>query len=383
MTARGRRAVVSGVALPAVLGLLSVAAAAGSDVRTDLETLGLALDNAVLQVSRPARLGAAPRGAARGYRIAGFGAMFVLSPRVLPAPKRRLSAAERDAAHALSEAASALERSLPSGAPEEVRQQVQQDARAMRATEIDLRMREKTGRRAAGEPEPPPPGTAAEGAAPRTLEEDLKELEEDVQIQLRLQAEAARMLMGDGLASMPPAARVQYERQMRELHDQAELFRQRVERRRQMAEEAVLATLGVTSPSPAPSSAVPATNVALTTGSAALRPAYPVIEQGPPIRPWSFWTMPLPEPEAEPGAVIREVGVMVSRVLETQGGRLVQLPPQESVAVAIDFVPATAPPNARPARTLLVRVLKADIDARATGVIDGIEFTKRVEIVEY
>jgi len=93
--------------------------------------------------------------------------------------------------------------------------------------------------------------------------------------------------------------------------------------------------------------------------------------------------MPLPEPEADPGAVIRDVGVMVARVLETQGGRLVQLPPQESVAVAIDFVPVTAPPNARPARTLLVRVLKADIDARATGAIDGTEFTKRVEIVEY
>jgi len=375
---------VSGVALPAVLGLLSVAAAAGSDVRTDLETLGLALDNAVLQVSRPARLGAAPRGAARGYRIAGFGAMFVLSPRALPVPKRRLSAAERDAAHALSEAASALERSLPSGAPQEVREQIQQDARAMRATEIDLRMREKTGRRAAGDPEPPS-AAPAEQAPPRTLEEDLKELEEDVQIQLRLQAEAARMLMGYGIASMPPAARVQYERQMRELHDQAELFRQRVERRRQMAEEAVLATLGVTSPSPAPSGAVPATNVALTTGpaEAAPRPAYPVIDQGPPLRPWSFWTMPLPEPEADPGAVIRDVGVMVARVLETQGGRLVQLPPQESVAVAIDFVPVTAPPNARPARTLLVRVLKADIDARATGAIDGTEFTKRVEIVEY
>jgi hypothetical protein len=53
------------------------------------------------------------------------------------------------------------------------------------------------------------------------------------------------------------------------------------------------------------------------------------------------------------------------------------------VAVAIDFVPATSPPTSRPARTLLVRVLKADIDARASGAIDGTEFTKRVEIVEY
>jgi hypothetical protein len=379
--ARQRRTIVSGLALPAVLGLLSVAAAAASDVRTDLETLGLALDNAVLQVSRPARPGAAARSAARGYRIAGFGAMFVLSPRILPVPQPRLSAAERDAAQALSEAASALERSLATaGASEDVRQQIQQDARAMRATEIDLRMREKTGRRAAGEPEPAPPGSAAEAASPRTLEEDLKELERDVQTQLRLQAEAARMLMGDGLASMPPAARVEYERQMQELHDQAELFRQRVERRRQMAEEAVLATLGVTTPS----AGAGAVSVAVTTSpEPSPLPAFPVIERGSPLRPWSFWTTPREEPAVDPGVVIRDVGIVVARVLETQGGRLAQLPPQESVAVAIDFVPATAPSTSRPARTLLVRVLKADIDARAAGAIDGTEFTKRVEIVEY
>jgi hypothetical protein len=108
-----------------------------------------------------------------------------------------------------------------------------------------------------------------------------------------------------------------------------------------------------------------------------------VISQAQPLRPWTFWTTPPPEPATDPGAVIRDVGVVVARVLEMQGGRLVQLPPQESVAVAIDFVPASAPPTTRPARTLLVRVLKADIDARTTGAIDGTEFTKRVEIVEY
>ena len=158
MDRRTRRTVLSGVALPAVLGLLSVAAAAASDVRTDLEALGRALDDAVLEVSRPARVGASPRGAARGYRIVGFGAMFVLSPVPCRCAKPRVAATERDAAHALSEAASALERTLPTDAPEDVRQQIQQDARAMRATEIDLRMREKIARRAAGEAEPSAPG---------------------------------------------------------------------------------------------------------------------------------------------------------------------------------------------------------------------------------
>jgi hypothetical protein len=369
-----RWTVVSSAALPAVLGLLSVAAAAASDVRTDLEALGLALDNAVLQVSRPVRVGAAPRGGARGYRIAGFGAMFVLTPRALPLPKPKPTAEEREAVRALSEAAAALEQRLPSVSSPEVREQLQQNARAMRRTEIDLRMREKTGRRAAGEPDPSPP-------AERTLEEDLQELEQDVQVQLRLQAEAARM-MGDGLAGMPPAVRVEYERQMRELHDQAEQFRQRVERRRALAEQSVLATLGL-----ATSAVVPATPVAVTVEPAAT-PAQAgsmeVVEETSPIRPWSFWSLPQPEPVPDPGGVIRNVGVAVARVLETQGGRLAQLPPQESVAVAIDFIPATAlVASSRPARTLLVRVRKADIDARAAGAIDATEFTRRVEIVEY
>jgi hypothetical protein len=384
-----RRAELAGVALPAVLGVLSVAAAAASDVRTDMETLGLALDNAVLQVSRPSRIGASPRGAARGYRIAGFGAMFVLSPRQLPVPKPPPTAEERDAARALSEAAEALARRLPDVDSEEVREQLRQDARSQRRNEIDLRMREKTGRRAAGEPDPSASASPAQPPGPRTLEEDLQQLEQDVQVQLRLQSEAARM-MRDGLGSMPPDVRAEYERQMRELHDQAEAFRQRVERRRAMTEQSVLITLGVetgASGSLAPSG--PVTTISMGTSPSPL-PAPPVgtsqaaLDEGPPVRPWTFWTTPPPEMVAEPGGVVRNVGIAIARVLETQGGRLVHLPPQESVAVAVDFIPATTLlVTARPARTLLVRVRKADIDARAAGLIDTTEFTKRVEVVEY
>jgi hypothetical protein len=382
------RTAVTGVALPVVVGLLSAAAAA-SDVRTDLETLGLALDNAVLQVSRPARVGASARGAARGYRIAGFGAMFILSPRTLPVPKPQPTAEERDAARALSEAAEVLAQRLPDVAFEEVREQLRQDARAQHRSEIDLRMREKTGRRAAGEADPSASGSPAQPPEPRTLEEDLQQLEQDVQVQLRLQSEAARM-MRDGLASMPPAVRAEYERQMRELHAQAEAFRQRVERRRAMTEQSVLMTLGVSTASPgSANSSGPATTVTMSIGpspapSMPAGTALPAPDEGPPVRPWTFWTTTPPEVVPEPGSVVRNVGIAVARVLETQGGRLVHLLPQESVAVAIDFIPATTLlATARPARTLLVRVRKADIDARAAGAIDGIEFTKRVEIIEY
>jgi hypothetical protein len=344
---RLRGTVVSGALLPAVVGLLSVAAAAAADVRTDLESLGRALDDAVLQVSRPARAGALPRGVARGYRIVGFGAMFVLAPRTLPAPQ-------------------------PVPSPEE-----------QRRSEIDLRMREKTARRAAGEPEPASEGAAPAATGPRTLEEDLQELAQDVEIQLRLQAEASRM-MGDGLASMPADARADYERQMRALHAEAESFRQRAERRRAMAEQSVLATLGI---STGPLATTTTATLSVTTApvpqeSPALEPA--AAEEGSLVRPWTFWGPPPAAPVADPDGVIRNVGIAVARVLETQGSRLAHLPPQESVAVAIDFIPATARvATARPARTLMVRVRKSDIDARATGAIDATEFTKRVEVVEY
>ena len=78
------------------------------------------------------------------------------------------------------------------------------------------------------------------------------------------------------------------------------------------------------------------------------------------------------------------VGAAVTQVLETYGARLHMLAPQEVVAVAIDFVPATRMGvPARTARTLTVRARKVDIDQRAAGQITPEEFRKRVELVEY
>lgn len=347
---RTRWPLVSGMALPAALGLLSVAAAAASDVRTDLESLGAALDDAVLQVTPPARPSLQPRAVARGYRISGFGAMFVLAPRMLPAPSALPPVDEPSAP--------------PDGHP------------ATGRSEAEQRMSEKTGRRAAGDAAPP---REAAPATPLSLEEDLQELEQDVQQQLRMQAEAA--LMGGSIASMTVSQRTDYERRMRALHEHAEEFRQRVERRRQLAEQTVLQILGVAvvaSPAPPP---LAIAIVPLT--EPAPQRAFGMAEASLTVRsPWAAFARPASPPPAADG-VIRNVGVAVARVLETQGARLVQLAPQESVTVAVDFLPGTTPQPVRPARTLLVRVRKADIDARAQGAIDGTEFTKRVEIVEY
>jgi hypothetical protein len=356
---RLRLGVATGLVLPAILAALSTVAAAAGDVRTDLEALGAALDNAVLQVSRPARAVAQSRVGARGYRIAGFGAMFVLSPRSLPVAKPAVETA-----------------SAPGP-------QLTNEAKEPPSSELERQMREKTARRAAGAAEPPADGEPPP-AASRTLEQDLQELEQDVQVQRWLQAEAARMMDG-GLSRMSSRERADYEQRMQKIHDHAEDFRARVERRRRLAEQQILQILGVPTAA-APPSGVPTTSVSVTL-TPTPAPSLAVLsvtltDEALQMRPpWSPFNQSSPTPDA--GGVVRDVGVAVAQVLEMEGARLVQLPPQESVAVAIDFVPATAASTARPSRTLLVRVLKADIDARASGAIDGIEFTKRVEIVEY
>lgn len=57
--------------------------------RTDLETMEALLDQAVAKVSRPSvHVVLGGREAARGYRLKGVGAIFVLPPRALPGPQR-------------------------------------------------------------------------------------------------------------------------------------------------------------------------------------------------------------------------------------------------------------------------------------------------------
>jgi hypothetical protein len=74
--------------------LLSLALPAGAaeeakDPRPDLEAAQAVLDQAVAEVSRPSvHVVLGGREAARGYRVKGVGAIFVLPPRALPHPER-------------------------------------------------------------------------------------------------------------------------------------------------------------------------------------------------------------------------------------------------------------------------------------------------------
>jgi hypothetical protein len=112
----------------------------------------------------------------------------------------------------------------------------------------------------------------------------------------------------------------------------------------------------------------------------------------PQAPPWSFW-FEREEVEARtPERVIQDVGEAVTQVLEAHGPRLVVLRPDESVVVAIDFVPRSGrllvgpgPDARRPRaeRTLVVRVRKRELEARRQGKLAAEELRKLIEYVEY
>jgi hypothetical protein len=372
--------VASRAGFAVAVGFVGLGAAPPADMRTDLEAVGLALDRAVLQVSRPSR--ALPRGGSRGYRVEGFGAMFVVTPRALPVPAPSPTAEEREIATALSQAAHELEQRLPRVMSEDMRLQLQQSLKALRQTEADLRLREKMGLRAAGGPVDGEASAAA--PVPRTMEQTLQDLETDVQAMQRLQEEAIQAVRSDALG-IPPEMRREIEAHIRLVNEQAAAFAQEAERARRESERMLWSRLGQEPPGPAvagtPATAAQAGPSALASGP---EPALPPDAVPAVLPPWHLWIDPMDDPTPDPEQVVRGVAEAVVSVLEKQGPRLRVLAPQETIAVAIDFVPATrVGTRARPARTLMVRVRKGDVDQRAAGAITPAEFRKRVEFVEY
>ncbi len=350
--------------------LLGLSAARGADMRTDLEAVGVALDRAVMQVSRPSR--PAARGGARGYRLEGFGAMFVLTPRALPVPPPTPTQEEREIAQALSSAAQELEQRLPRVMSDDVRAQLVQQLRAMRHTEAELRARENMNRRAAGLPV-----ESVEGgpATPRTLEQQQQDLERDVQAIHAMQQDALQRV--DDTIGLPPEVRQDIEQALSVFNRQAVVFAAEAERARQAAERDLNRHLG--QPPQAPGVPAPPSDPAPQSLPPAPQGAMVAV-----LPPWTIWNDPMDDATPDPKGVIQGVGAAVTSVLEHHGARLRVLAPQEVVAVAVDFIPATrigAP--SRTARTLVVRAKKADIDQRAAGQITQDEFRKRVEIVEY
>ena len=287
----------------------------------------------------------------RGYRLAGFGAMFVLSPRTLPLPAPAPTPEEKEIARFFSEAARELERRLSRVESADVRSQLQQSLKAMRQTEAELRLRERMGSRLTG--------AAPDGApapAPRTLEQQLTDLEHDVQMMQRMQSEAVQALPDD--IGIPPEVRREFEAHMRLMNEQAEAFAAEAERARQQAERGIWMPAGsaaALAARGAGASRRPCGRVAAWTGRAtgrshgtgrsALRDVAAVA------------ALDRSHGRPDPGPAGRDPGRGRSRDVGARAARraCASWARRRSVAVAIDFLPATRPTvgsGPRPARTL-------------------------------
>ena len=108
--------------------------------------------------------------------------------------------------------------------------------------------------------------------------------------------------------------------------------------------------------------------------------------EGPmPPPPWRSW-FPTdgPPDDRPPDAIVADVRAAVIATLAGEGARLRGLATDEFVAVAIDFVPVGVfVSEARPARTILIRARKKDLDARQAGKLSAEELRSRVEVSEY
>ncbi|HWW93760.1 MAG TPA: hypothetical protein VN375_10370 [Vicinamibacteria bacterium] len=159
------------------------------------------------------------------------------------------------------------------------------------------------------------------------------------------------------------------EQEVKTMEEQAEALQRQTERERQKAEhdldeftQEIQIRLG---PPPAPSP-----------------PSGPLPPPLPP--PWRFWfESEGPEDTRGPGQVILDVRAAVTSALEGQGPSLRIVRPEESLVVAVDFVPGSPFVIAHPLRTLVVRVRKKELDDRAAGKIAPEELHRRIEYVEY
>jgi hypothetical protein len=119
-------------------------------------------------------------------------------------------------------------------------------------------------------------------------------------------------------------------------------------------------------------------------------PALPAVPSAPgqipppPIPPWRFWFEGEDAEEARtPERVVQDVRSAVTDVLETQGPPL-RLGAEEFVVVVVDFLPRSAfATRTRPARTLVVRVRKRELDLRAAGQLAAEDLRQRIEYSEY
>jgi hypothetical protein len=329
-----------------------LAAAAGTaqeavDVRADMEALGNALEHAVQKVARPGAWAALQGGTWRAYRLEGYGAMFVLSPRVLPVRVRMARAPQEvQLSRAIAEAMRGLEENLKQADSEALRRQMEAALESLRQTQARLTESERAGHEAVR----------------------VREVQRLQERQLR--------------------------RQMDEMQRQLEAFRREAERAREEAEREIAARLAVT-PAPMtpeaatmPPPAAPPAPPAQPAVPSEVAPPVPMAPRAaapaPPAPPWETLWLDREEPAARSGErQAQEVRSAVTTTLQERGADLGGLRPEEFVVVAVDFMSRASGASSRPQKTLLVRVRKKALDDVRAGRLSEAAFRKRVEYREY
>jgi hypothetical protein len=301
-----------------------------ADPRGELGDMEAVLDQVVRKVSEPA---AAPffgsSEASRAYRLAGYGALFVVPPRVLPRAGKVVIVHRQGPDESVVEWS---EETAPEAATREMQRavselhgrevtiqkeiQAQTHSRARENREKELRAIEEKVEALQREAQ------HARQDAERALERAMQEAMRDIQV---------RVSSGDGGAAVAPPA-----------------------------------------PPPPPGPLPP---VAPTAPRAPL----------PPAPPWRFWFNSEERDDSRgPERVVADVKAAVAQALETHGARLRSVRPDEFVTVAVDFVsPWGFDDETRAEKTVIVRVRKKDLEERQAGKIASEELQKRFEYVEY
>ncbi|HEY3120345.1 MAG TPA: hypothetical protein VGL15_06960 [Vicinamibacteria bacterium] len=343
---------------PLVLAVALVSFADGTraqervDPRADMDALGSALEQAVQKVARPGAWAALQAGTWRCYLLQGYGAMFVLSPRVVPV-RARLARAPQEVqlSRAITEAMRGLEESLKQADSDALRRQIEAAIESLRQTQARLTETEQ----------------AAEGSS----------------------HDAVR------LRTMQRAHERELRRQMDEMQRQMEAFRREAERAREEAEREIAARLAITPPpmpreAPLAPVAEPAPPAPVAVPAPPAEPAIPSeIAPLPPLPPpaappWESLWLDREEPAAKSGErLAQEVRSAVTATLQERGADLHGLRPEDFVVVAVDFVSRAALASSRPQKTLLVRVRKRALDDVRAGRLTEAGFRKRVEYLDY
>jgi hypothetical protein len=218
------------------------------------------------------------------------------------------------------------------------------------------------------------------------LEDLQRELEAQMAEQMRALEEADR-IQGEREREMEEAL----EMRAREQQARMEAVRRDVEQARVAAEREDEQRLAgpvpvpaAPAPPPAPVAAAPVAS-APSAEAAAPTPVLPPMTLIPPPAPWQFWFA-----GEDPGdgrtsdAVIRDVKMAVTVLVEKQGPALHALRPEEFVAVAVDFVPrGSMVMSPRVQKTLVIKVRKRDLDERRAGRLTAEALRQRIDYTEY